>query len=149
MPIWLWVHFWIQPNFRKVLKVMDISKIRSTCDSMDEHRWSATAMRNTVHFDIIARVIHQVRDCNVTGFTGQPELQRVRLLLRVTNLDNKAIKVARQCVPVQAEVMGASRRSNYRPQLRDVLWTREECVLSYFVRSTYTVQYSAVLRGYL
>ncbi|TNN61229.1 hypothetical protein EYF80_028524 [Liparis tanakae] len=51
----------------------------------------------------------KVRDGKVTHFTGQSELQRVRMLLGVTDPHNKAIKVARHGAPGQAEVMWAQR----------------------------------------
>lgn len=81
----------------------------STCDGVGQHRGSVAAVRNTVQFNIVACGIHQVRDGKVTHFTGQSELQRVRMLLGVTDPDNKAIKVARHGAPGQAEVMWAHR----------------------------------------
>lgn len=52
------------------------------------------AVRDTVQFSIIVCVVRQVRDGEVADFTGQSELQRIGLLIRVTDPDNKAIKVA-------------------------------------------------------
>lgn len=71
-----------------------MSKIRSTCDGVGEHRGSVVPVRNTVQLNVIACGIHQVRHCNVTDVAGQRELQRVRLLLRVTDPDIKAIEMA-------------------------------------------------------
>lgn len=68
-------------------------------------------MRDTVQLNVIACSVHQVRDGNVTGLSWQSELQRVRMLLGVTDPDNKAIKVARHCAPGQAQVMWAHRGS--------------------------------------
>lgn len=78
---------------------------------MRQHRGSVAPVRDTVQLNVIARGVHQVRDGNVTGLSWQSELQRVRLLLGVTDPNNKAIKVARHCAPGQAQVMRARRGS--------------------------------------
>lgn len=73
---------------------------------MGKHRGSVAVMRDTVQFNVIGRGVHQVRDGKVTGSTWELELLRVKLLLGVTDADHKAVKVARQRAPGQADVVG-------------------------------------------
>lgn len=96
-------------------------KIRSTCCCLGQHRGSLAPMREAVQLDVIDCGVHQVRNGNVTGFSRQPELQSVYLLLRVTDPDYKAIKVSRHCAPGQTQVMWARGGRSKRPQLGNIL----------------------------